>query len=139
MTTAPSISERVNAAPMSTVPSPSASWRNQCNDQPLIGKVRPPSGPWNESTKMTAIGPYMNSTKNAKTAASGQKPGARASLKELREAWLAPLEKRYLGELLAEHGGSVRKAAAAAGVDAVTLYRLLRKRGVTVARQVVAD
>jgi hypothetical protein len=33
-------------------------------------------------------------------------------------------------------GGSVRKAAAAAGIDAVTLYRLLRKRGVTVTRQV---
>jgi DNA-binding NtrC family response regulator len=63
----------------------------------------------------------------------------RKTLRELREVWLAPLEKRYLGELLAEHGGSVRKAAAAAGIDAVTLYRLLRKRGVTVTRQVNAE
>jgi two-component system response regulator HydG len=66
-------------------------------------------------------------------------PAQRATLRQLREVWLAPLEKRYLGELLAEHGGSVRKAARAAGVDAVTLYRLLRKRGVSVARQVRTD
>jgi DNA-binding NtrC family response regulator len=64
---------------------------------------------------------------------------ARPTLKELREVWLAPLEKRYLGELLAEHGGSVRKAAAAAGIDAVTLYRLLRKRGVAITRHVTTD
>ncbi len=63
----------------------------------------------------------------------------RPTLRELREVWLAPLEKRYLGELLAEHGGSVRKAAAAAGIDAVTLYRLLRKRGIAVTRQVTTD
>jgi two-component system response regulator HydG len=66
-------------------------------------------------------------------------PTARATLRQLREVWLAPLEKRYLGELLAEHGGSVRKAARAAGIDAVTLYRLLRKRGVAVTRQVRTD
>jgi DNA-binding NtrC family response regulator len=67
------------------------------------------------------------------------KRSARPSLRELRETWLAPLEKRYLGELLVEHGGSVRKAAAAAGIDAVTLYRLLKKRGIAVARHVTSD
>ena len=59
----------------------------------------------------------------------------RPTLKALREQWLAPLERRYLVDLLTEHAGNVRKAAAAAGVDAVTLYRLLRKRGVAVRRE----
>ena len=33
------------------------------------------------------------------------------TLKQLRETWLAPLERRYLAELLAECNGNVRKAA----------------------------
>ena len=60
---------------------------------------------------------------------------ARPTLRELREQWLAPLERRYFVELLGEHGGNVRAAAAAAGVDPVTLYRLLRRRGVAVRRE----
>jgi transcriptional regulator with GAF, ATPase, and Fis domain len=56
------------------------------------------------------------------------------SLAELREGWLAPFETRYLTDLLASTG-SVRRAAGVAGVDAVTLYRLLRKRGVAFGRR----
>ncbi len=41
---------------------------------------------------------------------------------------------RFSAVLLAEHRGQVRAAAAAAGVDPVTLYRLLRRRGVTLRR-----
>ncbi len=59
---------------------------------------------------------------------------ARKPLAALRDEWLAPFETRYLGELLAEAGGSVRQAARRAGVDAVTLYRLLRRRGVRFGR-----
>jgi DNA-binding NtrC family response regulator len=47
----------------------------------------------------------------------------------MREKWLAPLERRYLRELLDECGGNVRDAASVAGVNPVTLYRLLDKRG----------
>ncbi len=73
-------------------------------------------------------------------AAAPRKPTrpARPKLAALREQWLAPLERRYLIELLAEHRGQVRAAATAAGVDPVTLYRLLRKRGVAL-RRVVDD
>jgi len=53
----------------------------------------------------------------------------RRTLKQLRDEWLAPLERRYLEELLAETSGNVREAAGLAGVDAVTLYRLLERRG----------
>ena len=44
------------------MPPPSHSFENQWVETPFIGKVMPPSGPWNDSTKMTIIGPYRNST-----------------------------------------------------------------------------
>ncbi len=59
------------------------------------------------------------------------------SLSVLREQWLAPLEKRYLSNLLDYCDGNVRKAAKIAGINHVTLYRLLKKRGLSVGRQVV--
>ena len=68
----------------------------------------------------------------AARAARGRKR-AQPPLAELRDQWLAPFETRYLTDLLAS-SGSVRSAARAAGVDAVTLYRLLRKRGVAFGR-----
>jgi len=58
------------------------------------------------------------------------------TLRTLRETWLAPQERRYLTELLDECNGNVRKAARRAGVDAVTFYRLLKKRGIKLARRV---
>lgn len=58
------------------------------------------------------------------------------NLQELREQWLAPLERRYLSNLLDYCRGNVRKAAAIAGINHVTLYRLLKKRGLSVGRQV---
>jgi transcriptional regulator with GAF, ATPase, and Fis domain len=63
------------------------------------------------------------------------KKPARKSLATLRDEWLAPFEIRYLSDLLAETGGSVHRAAKHAGVDAVTLYRLLKKRGVAHGRR----
>ena len=59
---------------------------------------------------------------------------SRKTLAALCDEWLAPFETRYLGDLLAESAGSVRAAARLAGVDAVTLYRLLRKRQVPFGR-----
>ncbi len=64
---------------------------------------------------------------------------ARPTLRTLREQWLAPLERRYLVDLLAEHRGNVRAAATAAGIDPVTMYRLLRRRGVSLRRTAHAD
>jgi DNA-binding NtrC family response regulator len=60
----------------------------------------------------------------------------RKTLRQLRDEWLAPLETAYLRDLLAAHDGHVRRAAAAAGVDAVTMYRLLAKRGLKARREV---
>jgi transcriptional regulator with GAF, ATPase, and Fis domain len=62
-----------------------------------------------------------------------KKPAA-PTLAEMRESWLAPLEARWLGDLLSDSHGSVRDAAKRAGVDAVTMYRLLRRRGIAFGR-----
>ncbi len=61
---------------------------------------------------------------------------ARKTLNQMRESWLAPLERQYLSELLEEHGGRVRHAAAPAGVNPVTFYRLLSKHGLRIQRSV---
>ena len=58
------------------------------------------------------------------------------TLDEARERWLAPLERQYLTELLAKHGGNVKAAAKAAGINTVTLYRLLKRRGLHMGRTV---
>ena len=58
------------------------------------------------------------------------------TLEEAREKWLEPLEKQYLTDLLAKHGGNVKTAARAAGVNTVTLYRLLKRRGLHLGRTV---
>ena len=58
-------------------------------------------------------------------------PETPAPLAEMRERWLAPLETRWLRELLETHGGRVKDAARAAGVTPVTLYKLLDKRGMS--------
>jgi transcriptional regulator with GAF, ATPase, and Fis domain len=66
--------------------------------------------------------------------AAAKRPARPPTLRELREQWLAPLERRYFIELLGECDGNVRAAAERAGVDPVTMYRLLKKRGVAIAR-----
>ena len=58
------------------------------------------------------------------------------TLDEAREQWLEPLERQYLTDLLARHGGNVKTAAKAAGINTVTLYRLLKRRGLSLARAV---
>ena len=69
--------------------------------------------------------------------ASTQPP--QQTLDEAREKWLDPLERQYLTDLLARHGGNVKKAAHAAGVNTVTLYRLLKRRGLHFGRTVKSD
>ena len=60
------------------------------------------------------------------------------TLDEARETWLEPLERQYLTDLLAKHGGNVKVAAKAAGINTVTLYRLLKRRGLHLGRTVRA-
>jgi DNA-binding NtrC family response regulator len=63
-------------------------------------------------------------------------PSHRASLKELRDQWLAPLEREYLINLLRECEGNVARAAGLAGVNKVTLYRLLKRHELRLTRDI---
>ena len=71
----------------------------------------------------------------AKPSGKHAKP-AQLTLDQARETWLEPLERQYLTDLLAKHGGNVKVAAKAAGINTVTLYRLLKRRGLHFARTV---
>jgi transcriptional regulator with GAF, ATPase, and Fis domain len=59
---------------------------------------------------------------------------AKATLRALREKWLAPLERDYVTQLLEACNGNVREASRRAGVTAATLYSLMAKRGVKLTR-----
>ena len=58
------------------------------------------------------------------------------SLKQLREEWLSPLERRYWTDLLSRTDGDVKRAAELAQVNMVTLYRLIKRRGIRLRRVV---
>lgn len=75
-------------------------------------------------------GPLRRRAPDAPPRVRGEK-----TLLELREEWLAPLERRYLLELLSDCRGNVREAARRAGVNGVTMYRLLKRRGLVMERQ----
>jgi DNA-binding NtrC family response regulator len=65
--------------------------------------------------------------------ASSRRPaaadGARLPLTEARQNAVDAFEKRYLEELIAAHGGKMSRAAEAAGINRVYLYKLLRRHG----------
>ncbi|MFO0595212.1 MAG: sigma-54-dependent Fis family transcriptional regulator [Myxococcaceae bacterium] len=60
------------------------------------------------------------------------------TLAQWREVWVGPPEKRYLADLLQAHGGKVDAAAKVAGINRVTMYRLMQKHGLVVERRVKA-
>lgn len=47
--------------------------------------------------------------------------------KEIRDEWLAYIEREYLRQMLAKHGGNVTATATAAGLDRSHVHELLRK------------
>jgi transcriptional regulator with GAF, ATPase, and Fis domain len=75
------------------------------------------------------------SIRESKPTATKKKP-KRATLAEMREIWLAPHERKFLVDLLSEHDGRVREAATAAGINYVTMYRLMKKHGLSIKRAV---
>lgn len=78
-------------------------------------------------------------TSAARVASSLGPDGAPRPLRELREAWLAPLERQYLCDLIAHCDGNVRRAAEAAGVNPVTFYRLLKRHDIVLERRARDD
>ncbi len=82
-------------------------------------------------------GPLLSLTSTT-PAKKSSKP-AQQTLADARETWLEPLERQYLTDLLARHGGNVKSAAKAAGINTVTLYRLLKRRGLQLGRTVRSE
>jgi DNA-binding NtrC family response regulator len=80
----------------------------------------------------------MRSGESAPAPSAAPKTQAPKTLAELREAWLAPLERKYLADLLDANDGKVDAAAKLAGINRVTMYRLMQKHGLTVQRRVRA-
>jgi transcriptional regulator with GAF, ATPase, and Fis domain len=83
--------------------------------------------------RIEPYGPASSSVPPA-LAPPARTPSAGATLAEMRERWLAPLERSYLQDVLRASNGNVRRAAEVAGVNTVTMYRLLEKRGMGRAR-----
>ncbi|MBW2526250.1 MAG: sigma-54-dependent Fis family transcriptional regulator [Deltaproteobacteria bacterium] len=119
--------------------SPAAMARLQSYDFP--GNVRELKNAMEHGLIMStgdSIGPEDLPQPIRSAAEQGAEPAVQTpkTLKDLREQWLAPLERRYLSELLSACDGNVREAARRAGVNTVTMYRLLRKRQLRLARRV---
>lgn len=110
-----------------------------CNQQEIRAQDLPQSfhssAPTAEARKEDGRSDRAGVTNEALAARAGEAP-MHGKLAELRELWLAPLERRYLEELLAECQGNVRLAAKRADVNPVTMYRLLKKRGLEIRREV---
>jgi len=51
--------------------------------------------------------------------------------KRLKHAVVGELERKYLSKLLAEHGGNVSACARAAGLDRMTVHKMLQRHGIT--------
>ena len=60
------------------------------------------------------------------------------TLVELRERWVGPSERKYLIDLLQSCAGEISAAARQAGINRVTLYRLLKKHGLRMQKGAVA-
>jgi DNA-binding NtrC family response regulator len=50
-------------------------------------------------------------------------------LRVVRDQWIRYVERRYLEELLHQHGNNVSAAARAAGLSRIHLHRILSRRG----------
>jgi DNA-binding NtrC family response regulator len=54
-----------------------------------------------------------------------------ATLREARQRWTEKFERRYLTDLLAKHNGNISQVARSAGVNRMTIYRLLKQHDIS--------
>jgi DNA-binding NtrC family response regulator len=80
----------------------------------------------------------MRAGGGAPTVAPTTSAGGPRTLAEWREVWVAPQERKYLADLLDAHEGKVDAAAKGAGINRVTMYRLMAKHDLKVQRRVKA-
>ena len=90
-------------------------------------------GPWEAERDREPGSPHGSPVDSCGPSGPPGSPGPAIDLsrpfKEARDDWTATFERAYLAALLAEHGGNIRAAARAAGIDRVHLYRLLALHG----------
>jgi two-component system, NtrC family, response regulator GlrR len=122
------------ATPVETSRLLAAAFVDQLREHRWPGNVRELR---NAIDRALALGPWEPEPSAPLTAPTGS-PSAPPSgppielsrpFKEARDDWTATFERAYLAALLAEHGGNIRAAARAAGIDRVHLYRLLARHG----------
>jgi transcriptional regulator of acetoin/glycerol metabolism len=49
--------------------------------------------------------------------------------KQAKSRWVAEFERRYLSDLMKEHEGNVSRAARSAGLDRMTVHKMLNRSG----------
>jgi two-component system, NtrC family, response regulator GlrR len=118
------------ATPLETSRLLAASFLDQLREHAWPGNVRELR---NAIDRALAMGLWESERAPATSAAPGSPAGVPIDLsrpfKDARDDWTASFERAYLSALLAEHGGNIRAAARAAGIDRVHLYRLLARHG----------
>ena len=122
------------AAPIETSRLLAAPFLAQLREHAWPGNVRELR---NAIDRALALGPWVPERSPETSAAPGAPSGSSSGppidlsrpFKEARDDWTATFERAYLAALLAEHGGNIRAAARAAGIDRVHLYRLLARHG----------
>jgi two-component system, NtrC family, response regulator GlrR len=124
------------AMPFETSRLLSAASLDQLRDNTWPGNIRELR---NAIDRALALGPWesqggaLASTSPELTSEAAREPEISIDLsrpfKDARDDWTAAFERAYLAALLREHGGNIRAAARAAGIDRVHLYRLLARHG----------
>jgi transcriptional regulator of acetoin/glycerol metabolism len=54
----------------------------------------------------------------------------RSPFKEAKQALVNEFERRYIMRLLAEHGGNISAAARVAGIDRMSIHKMLHRLGI---------
>ncbi|MBI3099253.1 MAG: sigma-54-dependent Fis family transcriptional regulator [Planctomycetes bacterium] len=93
-------------------------------------RLPPGTGAEDQTAGAPAAGPDKGAHPPPGDEASGEQ-GAGLTLSAARESVLQEGERRYLTDLMRRCEGDVKAAAGIAGVDITTLYRLMKKRGVS--------
>lgn len=126
--------------PASSTPPPSDNRANYGSVFPSFTSMPPPSGALPSVLPEYAGAMHLAAWPNLAPPRLPNLMNGHASsfrpLAELREEWLGPLERHYLTGLLHACSGNVRQASEIAGINVVTLYRLMKKRSLKFQRRI---
>ena len=113
-----SLVERLGAGPLRD-----PEWRGALARNPWRGNVRELRN-YLESSLVAPVEPETGAGYEAPPELTTSLP-----LAQVRDTWVRYVERRYLRELLEQHGGNVSAAARAAGIDRAHFYRIMAACG----------